>query len=284
MIKCPNCGKENDADAKFCENCGHELTATGLSRSQLKQKKRRYWPFIMAGIIIVLAVGIFIFMRTPNGNSNAEVADSSSSSSTASKSLNSANKESESERSTASSDSKKSVDLTETQQGEVESQMLNWADGRAKVGNMAVSDFYFDHGAAGSGDWYANTPDGEIQVQDEQNPGKNGFKIHAVGGLVFYTAKDGTTGIDDNLRGTTADGYSLNMNFNRPVSKYLFGYNGVVYELKSGNGIELSQNTGFGEYSDDGTKSGGNIEPNGTFIISNDQAAKTELQKVLAQY
>ena len=25
MVKCPNCGHINDADAKFCENCGESL-------------------------------------------------------------------------------------------------------------------------------------------------------------------------------------------------------------------------------------------------------------------
>lgn len=282
MIKCVNCGKENIAGAKFCANCGHALATGSRSQLQAMRKKKHYWPWLTVGIIVVLAVGIFIFMKLPNDNSNATVADSTSSSTSSKGSVFSSNTSSESESSTVSA--AKAVSLTEAQQSEVESQMLNWADGRAKIGKMAVSDFYFDHGAAGAGDWYANTSDGEIQVQNEQNPGKNGFKIHAVGGLVFYTAKDGTTGIDNNLRGTTADGYSLNMDFDKPVSKYLFGDNGIVYELKSGNGTELSQTTGFGEYSDDGIKGRDDLKPNGTFLVSNDQAAKSKLQQVLAQY
>ncbi|WP_137596736.1 hypothetical protein [Paucilactobacillus kaifaensis] len=160
-------------------------------------------------------------MKLPNADSSAEVADSTSSSSSSRRPTSSSSKSSKNESSTVSAS--KSGDLTEEQQSEVENQMLSWADSRAKIGNMTVSDFYFDHGAAGAGDWYANNTDGEIQVQNEENPGKSGFKIHAVGGLFFYTAKDGTTGRDD-------------------------------------------------------------LKPNGTFLVSNDQAAKGELQQLLAQY
>ena len=40
----------------------------------------------------------------------------------------------------------------------------------------------------------ANTPDGQMQVQNENNPGPTTFPIHVIGGVVFLTMKDGSIG------------------------------------------------------------------------------------------
>ena len=146
---------------------------------------------------------------------------------------------------------------------------------------MAVSDWYFDHGSAGHGDWYAQTPDGKVQVQDFGVPGEAAFPIHAIGGCVFYKANDGTTGYDKLYTDSFAANYTTNMDFSQPVSKYLLGDNGVVYELKTGNGTAVSTNTGFGEYSDDGQDAG---EVDQDFSISQDKAAQVELRELLAIY
>ncbi|QEA53208.1 hypothetical protein [Loigolactobacillus coryniformis] len=174
-----------------------------------------------------------------------------------------------------------SVHLTDEQKAKVNAAFLAWASQQAEIGEMAVSDWYFDHGSAGHGDWYAQTPDGKVQVQDFGVPGAGQFPIHAVGGCVFYTAKDGTIGRDKLYAGSFADNYAVNMDFTKPVSKYLLGDNGVVYELKTGNGTAVSTNTGFGEYSDDG-QTAGTVDQ--TFMVSKDGAARAELQKLLATY
>lgn len=147
---------------------------------------------------------------------------------------------------------------------------------------MAVSGWYFDHGAAGRGDWYANTPDGQVQVQNNGQPGKNAFPIRAIGGCVFYTSKDGGIGKQELAAGSFAENYSVKMDFTKPVSKYLLGDNGVVYELKSGNGEMLSTNTGFGEYDDDGSI--GEYTPGVSFQRSEDQAAQEKLQELIQRY
>lgn len=170
--------------------------------------------------------------------------------------------------------------LTDTQKLTITTQFLAWASSRAATGNMAVSDYYFNHGSGGLGDWYANTPDGQVQVQDNHQPGATAFKLHAIGGVVFYTAKDGQVGVDSTLKsGTTAQGYSINMNFDHPASKYLLADNGVVYELALGKGTSVSPADGFGELADN--SSAGSNAPTSTFIISKDSAAQTELAELI---
>lgn len=159
---------------------------------------------------------------------------------------------------------------------------INWASQRAVMGNMAVSDWYFDHGAAGHGDWYANTPDGQVQVQNNNLPGKQVFPIRAIGGCIFYTAKDGGVGKQELFADSFAANYSVKMDHTKPVSKYLLGDNGVVYELKTGNGMSVSTNTGFGEYADDGTQ--GNYQPDLDFQRSEDRAAQAKLQELILSY
>ncbi|MFD0896493.1 hypothetical protein [Loigolactobacillus binensis] len=173
------------------------------------------------------------------------------------------------------------VKLTNTQKEKINAAFLAWAIQQAKIGKMAVSDWYFDHGSAGHGDWFAQTPDGKVQVQDFGVPGEAAFPIHAIGGCVFYTAKDGTTGYDKLYTSSFATNYSTNMDFSAPVSKYLLGDNGVVYELKTGNGEPVSTTTGFGEYSNDGTTP---ETIRDSFSVSADQAAQAQLQKLLASY
>ncbi|CAM4246709.1 hypothetical protein [Weissella hellenica] len=174
-----------------------------------------------------------------------------------------------------------SVALTDAQKQAVNEAFLNWADQRAAMGNMAVNDYYFGHGAAGRGDWYANTPDGQMQVQDENNPGPTAFPIHIVGGVVFLTMKDGSTGRQNDVVESTAGGYSDKADMSKPITKYILGDNGKVYELKTSDG-QVSLTTGFGEYNDDGTAS--DYQPGQDFVLSGDGAAQTELQNLLSAY
>ncbi|KAA8447352.1 hypothetical protein [Weissella paramesenteroides] len=173
------------------------------------------------------------------------------------------------------------VQLTTAQKHAVNAAFLNWAAGRAKVGNMAVTDWYFDHGAAGTGDWYANTTDGEIQVQDQNNPGPSAFPIHAIGGCVFLTMKDGSTGRQDDAVVSIAGGYGDKAEMSKPITKYMLGDNGKVYELKLAE-ADGSLAAGFAEYTDEGQKNP--YGPSYTFKVSEDQAAQAELQNLLNAY
>lgn len=137
-----------------------------------------------------LQAGVFTAKKTPLTNSAA----TGTTSTTTAKSSNS-----------SQSTSKNVLHLTIDQKKQINADFLNWAAERATVGHMAVSDWYFDHGSAGLGDWYANTPDGQVQVQNQNQPGAAAFKIHAVGGCIFYKSKDGQIGKQNLYKGSFAD-------------------------------------------------------------------------------
>ncbi|KRN32476.1 hypothetical protein [Weissella halotolerans] len=171
--------------------------------------------------------------------------------------------------------------FTSSQQKRISQAFLKWAGQRAEIGNMAVSDWYFDHGTAGQGDWYANTPDGPVQVQNFGHPGPKAFNIHALGVCVFYTDQAGRTGVQDLYPGSFAENYTANVNPQYPVVKYLLGDNGIVYELRIDNGGRASTNSGFGEYDDQGQV--GSQLPDASFKVSDDHAAQVELKELIKQ-
>lgn len=173
-------------------------------------------------------------------------------------------------------------EFTLEEQQEMTQLFYDWAVERAKIGNMAVTDMYFSHGAAGRGDWYAMTPDGEVQTQNQDNPGFSHFDIHAIGGVAFYQPASGDFGGDANAPfPSTADGYSRLALPDTNVHKYMLADNGVVYEL-IGKKEYMSFSSGFGEYDDEGTY--GEYPPGREFEISGDQDAQQEWQRILGMY
>lgn len=145
-------------------------------------------------------------------------------------------------------------EFTDAEKQEMNQLFYDWAVERAEIGGMAVTEMYFTHGAAGYGDWYAVTPDGEVQAQDLDNPGFDHFDIHAIGGVAFYQPESGDIGADKNAPfPSTAEGYSRLAQPDTNVHKYMLADNGVVYEL-IGKKENISFSSGFGEYNDDGSR------------------------------
>ncbi|MCK1977061.1 hypothetical protein LNK15_08335 [Jeotgalicoccus huakuii] len=174
-------------------------------------------------------------------------------------------------------------EFSEEEKQAMNDEFYNWAVERAEIGGMAVTPFFFTHGAAGSGDWYANTPDGEAQVQDFNNPGFDHFDMHIIGGVAFYQPSSGIVGTDDLDRVPgTAEGYSNIAVPETNIHKYILVDNGVVYELIAPK-ENMAFSAGFGEYADDGTKDGG-IPTDKDFEVSGDQEAQNEWQKILWEY
>lgn len=168
---------------------------------------------------------------------------------------------------------------SETEKTKINQEFLIWASQKAKSEKKAVTEVYFNHGAAGRGDWYGVTPHGHIQVQSWNNPGHYGFKLHSLGGVAFYTPVNKKYGYSRQVyNASTAEGYSKAARKGTVITKYMLGDNGVVYELK-GN---LATSSGFGEYNDDGTV--GPWGPDKAFVISKDQAAQKKLKEILAKY
>jgi hypothetical protein len=56
MSKCQNCGRENDEDATFCENCGANLKTTLSSRTYPKEPKNKENMSQSTKILIVVCV------------------------------------------------------------------------------------------------------------------------------------------------------------------------------------------------------------------------------------
>lgn len=94
-------------------------------------------------------------------------------------------------QSSSTTESSSKAQLTDAQKGQMNQAFLDWAGGRAVIGNMAVSYWFFDHGAAGRGDWYANTPDGQVQVQNNGVPGKMRFLFMLSADASFIHQKTG---------------------------------------------------------------------------------------------
>ena len=174
-------------------------------------------------------------------------------------------------------------EFTDAEKQAMVDEFYTWAVERAEVGGMAVTKYFFTHGAAGSGDWYANTPDGEAQVQNLKNPGFDHFDMHIIGGVAFYQPSSGIVGTDnlDRVPGT-AEGYSNIAVPETNIHKYILVDNGVVYELIAPK-ENMAFSSGFGEYADDGTKDGG-IPTDKDFELSGDQDAQEEWQRILSKY
>lgn len=315
---CPNCGQPVKPGDVFCGNCGAQLTAQkdsanpkptqpqqgatnaakagSMMPNQRPPKSHKVWPILLVVVLIVAGGGGWIAantfkhdpVKTASSSSSSHVkvkeADASSKTNDNQSSSSSSSADSSSSSSTSSSDNHNHANLSEDDKTSLNKDFFNWAVDRAKMGKMAVSTWYFDHGAAGQGDWYAITPDGRVQVQDEEQPGKASFKIHAVGGVVFFTSKDGTTGDDDEALQDDgfAGNYSTDVDPDKPVSKYMLGDNGVVYQLQSSTGDGVTTNTGFTECSDHGGFNDQDLKDH--FFVSKDTAAQTELKVLLKQY
>lgn len=172
---------------------------------------------------------------------------------------------------------------SQTEKVEAQDNFLEWAKSKAQKGNLVVTERFFDHGASGKGDWFAETEDGKalVQQQSADNPGYNAYKIHVLGGVTFYTSKDGTTGYDEAvMQNSTADGIANFADKSHPIHKYLLCDNGVVYEA-IGSYIELvAFSSPFSLYDDDGQTE---IMSNSVkFKVSQDQAAQNEWKRILA--
>lgn len=64
-MKCLKCGKENEENDKFCEDCGAELQNDDKIKACMKSKK---WMYVIAAtvLLLVLSVGIYLGMKNVN--------------------------------------------------------------------------------------------------------------------------------------------------------------------------------------------------------------------------
>lgn len=170
---------------------------------------------------------------------------------------------------------------TDEEKQEMTEMFYEWAVERAEIGAMAVTDYYFGHGAAGHGDWVAKTPHGEVQAQNLDNPGWDAFELHAIGGVAFYQPITGDFGRDENKGNIgTGAGYTKVALPDTDIHKYMLVDNGIVYELIGPLGLT----SGFSEYTDEGQSTDQIKNELVQFEVSGDQAAQEEWRRILSLY
>ncbi|QBO36001.1 hypothetical protein EQG49_05765 [Periweissella cryptocerci] len=155
---------------------------------------------------------------------------------------------------------------------------VDWAVEQAKASGMAVSKRYFDYAKNGKGDWYAKTVNGRIQVKNNNLPGKAKFPLHALFGLVFYYAKDGTVGYDSKTDAYTMANDYRNTRQRKKVYKYILADDGQVYVWSNKAGGYAGD--GFAELNKRG-RVGGNI-PAGTWSVAPKPETQAEYRKIIA--
>ena len=257
-----------------------------------KKQKHTKRNIILSVITIVLVawggylLGTYNSLKNEDSKNESTLAEKSS---TSTQSFSQKNSESDSfsrQKATTSQEKQESSSSKRYSQSEMTTanqQFLDWAIAQAKRGNMAVTDNYFTHGASGTGDWYAETVDGKalVQLQAPDNPGYNAYQIHALGGVSFYTSKNGTIGYDNvPSKAVTAEGLSKAADKKHQIHKYLLCDNGVVYEAISSYENLVAFSSPFGLYDDDGKTTA--IPAKITFKVSQDQAAQNEWKKILS--
>ena len=81
MVKCPNCGQDNDDDAKFCEHCGSKISTT-IGQKPMAQPLKEGWStsskVIVIGIVILIillgvTLGVLLKSDTPTTNTTPTI-------------------------------------------------------------------------------------------------------------------------------------------------------------------------------------------------------------------
>lgn len=171
---------------------------------------------------------------------------------------------------------------TDSERLEMVDMFYEWAVDYAEEHEVAVTDYIFNHGAAGFGDWIAKTPHGHVQMQDLDNPGYDAFDLHAIGGVVFYTSLTGDYGRDEYSEPIEIfTGFSAVAEEGTSIKKYLLVDNGIVYEIVTS---DFAPAGSFGEYSDDGETTSYIEYDLGIFKVSKNKEAQKEWRRILSLY
>ncbi|MCU5745429.1 hypothetical protein N9R04_01670 [Staphylococcus sp. SQ8-PEA] len=146
----------------------------------------------------------------------------------------------------------------------------------------AMTTRYFGGGEITTGDWYALTPQGQIQVSNQGKPGFNKFGIHNLVGITSYKSAKGHKGLSEegnNL--SNIEGYARIKKRNTTVRKYLFADNGKVYEAHFKE-EQPTLSTGFAPK--DHTDKDPNLSPNVIFKVTKNRSLAQFWDKKIKDY
>lgn len=173
--------------------------------------------------------------------------------------------------------------LSDQDQENIKKDMMKWADKRAKQQGLAASNRYFGTGSISTGDWYAMTPKGELQISNQNEPGPKAFDRHILAGVVFYHSNQGVTGFDQKAKDlSNIEGYRRVADLNQPVIKYLFADDGQVYEYHFKPGQQVTLSSGFAPK--DHNDKDPNLRPDQVFKVTEDETATELMSQLIKQY
>lgn len=257
QIYCPKCGTPNDPNAKFCKKCGTQLLPdTAVQQPSPYKKKKKHTGLIIAFVVLVIALagGAFYYGSTQaNNESNPtthqrEISKLNSENASIRHAKTNTKTDSKTTKNTAKPSSAQALNLTNDQKGTITKDFYIWEEKQVASKGLAINRLYFQHGADDPKDWWTNTPDGRLQIQDLNAPGASAFPLHAIGGYITYTAKNGTTGTDPALNdGPIFSTYETEIDNSKPVTKYVLADNGKLYEATFDSGKSVTPTDGFGQ-------------------------------------
>ena len=173
--------------------------------------------------------------------------------------------------------------LSSQDQAKLKEEVMKWADKRAKQQGLAASNRYFGAGEISTGDWYAMTPKGELQVSNQNEPGPKAFERHNLVGVVLYHSNQGVTGFDEKAKDlSNIEGYHNVADLNQPVTKYLFADDGKVYECQFKPSQQITLSSGFAPK--DHNDKDPNLRPDELFKPTEDQTATELMNQLIKQY
>ena len=173
--------------------------------------------------------------------------------------------------------------LSSQDQAKLKEEVMKWADKRAKQQGLAASNRYFGAGEISTGDWYAMTPKGELQVSNQNEPGPKAFERHNLVGVVLYHSNQGVTGFDEKAKDlSNIEGYRNVADLNQPITKYLFADDGKVYECQFKPSQQVTLSSGFAPK--DHNDKDPNLRPDELFKPTEDETATELMNQLIKQY
>ena len=182
---------------------------------------------------------------------------------------------------TQKSDTQHTHSVSQNQKAQLKKEVIQYFKQHSSSQAPAFTTRYFAGGTISSGDWYAVTPKGQLQVSNRGKPGAKAFKKHNVVGITTYTSKDGRKELDPQAKSlSNIEGYTRVAKMDRPIKKYLFADDGKVYEAKF-SGQDTTLSTGFAPK--DHNDKDPNLAPNDVFKPTSDKQLADFWKKTLEE-
>ncbi|POA08648.1 hypothetical protein CD039_09265 [Staphylococcus argensis] len=146
---------------------------------------------------------------------------------------------------TQKSNQQHTYSVSKKQKAQLKKEVMQYFKQHSSTKTPAFTTRFFAGGSISTGDWYAVTPEGQLQVSDRGKPGAKAFKKHNIVGITTYTSKDGQQGLDPQAKSlSNIEGYTRVAKMDHPIKKYLFADDGKVYEAEF-SGEDTTLSTGF---------------------------------------